>query len=593
VNYWGDIVDPTHNGTSADDLNRMFVAYGVKQTRDSLASLPFIDLVWYGLIPSRYYPSLRDVGPDRVKPELDYEADTKAGLVRADEWAESGPTLRAAGLEVKHWIVVYAIEGGIVKYHDPLYPGQQGASKTMTSAQLTACEVYPGRARLGMVERPAEVGDDDMALWQCAGGEAQRMRSQPSTADPETIVGTFPVGKTFNGDILPGGLWVQAKAKAKEMTVDNVPLGPSAANTDGTFYVYIARSVIEPGRPPPPEPPPVIPPSPPATQIIASKLFGVHELGGRNMAGDALAKGCKAVMCFESATGAAQLSMQYPDAIVMHRKYFKYQMPAAELLAQHGINVNEVSASRAWYRGCNENDVQGIGSGAGDIRARAQFDVECATLLKRAAPNARWVAGGFAHGNPDFTNPDVCAAMQQYYAPHYNSGLFVYDVHNYTKPAPGASPKDFSTIAPIWLKRSWEFLFTKCGFDPRVRAIVHSEAGHECGFGGMNAAGFTVQEFSAWCDWTWMVQTAPLIISGVSYPSPVLCETGFQIGDENNGSGGWFGYSLFPYYGHMGDRWNGRVTAPRALLAPSETFVYDGVPAPSEDVPEKDLSGEV
>jgi hypothetical protein len=113
----------------------------------------------------------------------------------------------------------------------------------------------------------------------------------------------------------------------------------------------------------------------------------------------------------------------------------------------------------------------------------------------------------------------------------------------------------------------------------------------------MNAAGFTTEDFSAWCAWTWQVQTAPLIINGASYQSPVLCETGFQWGDENNGNGGWFGYSLNPYIGHMKDRWDGRVTTARALMTPSQeasaTFVYDGVPAPTEDVPEKDLSGEV
>jgi hypothetical protein len=270
-----------------------------------------------------------------------------------------------------------------------------------------------------------------------------------------------------------------------------------------------------------------------------------------------------------------------------HRKYFQYQMPARDLIAQHGIDPSLVSDSQVWYRGANENDVQGFDSSPSGIRARAKWDIEAATILKQCAPQARWVGGGFAHGNPNYNDAEICKAMQEGYATAYNSGLIVFDAHNYTKPEAGYPPKDFKTIAPIWLKRNWEFLFTRCGFDPRVRAIIHTEAGHECGFGGMAQAGFTTEEYLDWCRWSMQVQSTPLSIGGVGYVSPVLCETQFQWGNTHSGSGGWWGYRLDPYIGAITDLVQARISPRDVAEAFEPVDVYAGTEPAYTEPPAK------
>jgi hypothetical protein len=137
------------------------------------------------------------------------------------------------------------------------------------------------------------------------------------------------------------------------------------------------------------------------------------------------------------------------------------------------------------------------------------------------------------------------------------------DLHNYSKSNP-KNPKDYRYYAPIWFERRWEFLFTKCGFNPAVRGIVSSEAGIEAGAGGFKWAGFTAQEFEEWCRYYATLQTTPLIIQGTPYPSPFIASTLFQWGDTNSGSGGWAGYSLDDYVPSLEKFWSGAI-APRDL----------------------------
>jgi len=571
ANHWNAVIDAARDGSTALDLSHM--------------------LSWFGLTPimgrDLIFPAVRDEQDAADMKALDIVPRMMIGdqpypkIILCRYNALPHQASAYAGSTFLHWI----LRCGPQSYNDPLYRTSEGAGLLFAS-ESAGDAVELSQVHVGIAEHPAVIGDG-MPLYKAKdGSDGARFRTSMDTSNNANIAGTWPEGPTFSGEPVAGTTWIKVKAKLGSITVDGVEVPASGANPNRIIELHTSTVVAELAKPPP-TPPPV------STDVTtARRLFGVHELGGRNRAGDALALGCEAVMCFESATGAYQLAKQYPQAIVMHRKYFKYQMAAAELLAQHGINVNETSDSRVWYRGFNENDVQGIGSGVDSIPARARFDVECATLLKRAAPNAKWIAGGFAHGNPDFTNPDICRVMREVYAPHYNSGLFgAFDMHNYTKPAAGYGPKDFKTISPIWLKRNWEFLFTHCGFNPSIRRIVHSEAGHECGFGGMNQAGFTVDEYSEWCDWTWLVQTAPLVIGNTTYPSPVLCEAGFQWGDENSGSGGWWGYSLSPYIGHMKERWDGRiVTRLGGGKAPPHEFIYEGETPPYEVPPPKSMA---
>jgi hypothetical protein len=278
-----------------------------------------------------------------------------------------------------------------------------------------------------------------------------------------------------------------------------------------------------------------------------SFLHGVHELCC-GAAQQAASNGVNALMHYEDASGAVHASMEddgRPQTrIHMHRKYFNQPIDPLELLRQHGVNPNETSRARVWLRGINEYDVPGFTGSPEDIKRRAEFDQACALALRTAAPEAVWVGGGFPHGCPDFTNPAVCDALKTYYAPLYNSGLMAFDMHNYSK-SDVSGPKNYRSIAPIWLERRWEFLFTKCGFDPRIRRIVSSETGLEGPNGGFAHQGFTLDEFEAWMVYYSDVQRAPLVVDGVTYPSAFIASTHFQAGGSQQGR--WMGYEMTGY----------------------------------------------
>lgn len=417
-----------------------------------------------------------------------------------------------------------------------------------------------------------------------------RVRFAPDTTQ-SNVAGKVMPGDVVEGELVAGegGQWVRMRATPEKIVVSGVTLTPSAIGLD----VYAAAEFMDPvtAVEPPPAPTPAPVPPPVANDQTPARLLGVHELDGHGKARQSLELGAQAVMVFEDALGAYQMAKAWPNAIVMHRKYFQGFAPAPrEIIAQHGINPDLVSDSRVWYRGLNENDHGAEYDSSPDgIRRRAAWDLQCAAILKRAAPNARWVAGGWAHGNPDFTQQAVCDAIREGYAAAYNRGEIAFDLHNYSKSNP-ANPKDYRFYAPIWFERRWEFLFSKCGFDPRVRAIVASEAGIEAGHGGFRWAQFSRDEFIEWARYYMQVQTAPLVINGVSYPSPYVAGTLFQWGDNETSSGGWWGYGLDEYIGWLAEAWTGRAavsvsTRDMALAAPVDLYAGAGIEPGYEPAP--------
>lgn len=283
----------------------------------------------------------------------------------------------------------------------------------------------------------------------------------------------------------------------------------------------------------------------------AAYLLGIHQLADKAKARESLQNGARAVMVFEDATLAHQLSLAHPDAIVMHRKYFQHAPSPRDMIAQHGVNPDETgNPTRAWYRGINEFDAPGYDGDAAGILKRAAWDLECAAILKRAAPNARWIAGGFSHGTPDFTSPGICEAVRRGYADAYNRGDIALDIHNYSKAGPNGN-RDYAYYAPIWFERRWEFLFTHCGFHVSQRAIVATEAGAELGAGGFRWANYSTEEFASWAARYLSIQRQPL----AGKPSPFIASTLFQWGDQNNGPGGWWGYGVDAYIAHLRGLW--------------------------------------
>jgi hypothetical protein len=275
-----------------------------------------------------------------------------------------------------------------------------------------------------------------------------------------------------------------------------------------------------------------------ASETASSFVLGINALQSTALAADEAARGCQYILIMNDFGGAGDLKRAFPNAIVMARRWFYPGVfPSVDQViaglegAQHGALV---------YIGINEGDQ--IGQRGGDLRQRARLDVAVAQRIKQLNPAATYAAGTFSMGTPEFNSAEDCQIIREEYAPHYNSGLLGFDMHLY-------SPNMQHIDQPgehIWFERRWEFLFTRCGFDPRVRSIFCSECGlDEGGVGGFPAHGASQAYFRDWCAKYIALQSAPLMINGVAYPSPIRGGAIFQLG--GNSDPRWEGYNIASY----------------------------------------------
>lgn len=297
----------------------------------------------------------------------------------------------------------------------------------------------------------------------------------------------------------------------------------------------------------------------------SARLLGVHELKP-GFARRAIASGAKAVTVFNDAAEARTLSLENPDVIVGHRIYFTSLPDPKDMLSRHAID--STSRNKVWAHGINEYDVPGFGGSPQEILRRAAWDTECAKRLKDLNPDAHWVAGGFPHGCPDFTKPEICDAIRTGYADGYNNDLFdAFNIHNYTKAGPGG-PSDFTYYGMEWFETRALMLITKCGFRPDKAGLMAKEAGGELGGGGFKWANYTGSMFTAWATRYVLGMSAPLTYNGTVYSSPFLCSTLFQSGDTGFGNGEWGGYSIADYQDILRQLYITGVAAPREIYQP-------------------------
>lgn len=546
---------PQHDGTTAKDCTDYLKRYGLTPVLGAnCTAAPFVPLVHYNRLP--------------VANRLD----------------KSGRTF-------PHWIMVTEIRpNGDVVYNDPYHASAaDGAGLVMTAAQFRAAEVAV-RYRWSVLERPPLVVEDgsgsgaEEVTEQVYIQPETNIRTSRSTASSANILGEsaktwLPVQAVREPAIIEGFAWWRIALQ---------PVWPAGLfalekQRPDTKTAYVRADRVRKTVPvTPPTPAPVDPIAARVDAAPARYLLGIHELccNGVQHSFDA---GCMAGMVYNNATGAIQLADASAERIVMARIYFKEPIAPRELLKQHGINPDATTGTRAWLRGINEYDVKGYGGSVEDIYRRAAFDRECATLLRKAAPNAGWVAGGLPHGNYDFTKPEICAAVRDAYAADYNSGLYAaFDIHNYPKTDVDA-PKNFRKYAPIWYARRADFLFTHCGFDPNRRRIVSSEYGIEGPNGGLTHQGFNHTEFLDFCEWTLEVMTAPLVMpDGKQYPSPYIAQTFFQLYGEQQGR--WQGYEMNGYMPVLRELWK-RGTKRATLRSAAPVDLFDGATPPEDYAP--------
>jgi hypothetical protein len=288
--------------------------------------------------------------------------------------------------------------------------------------------------------------------------------------------------------------------------------------------------------------------------------LGINALQNWQPARAEAERGCKFFLLMNAFQEAGDLKRDFPQATVMARRFFL-----------HGVfpNVDQVIAGLEGanhgpllYIALNEGDQ--IGQAADDIKRRAELDVAVARRIKQINPSATFAAATFSMGSPDFTSDAVCNAIREHYAPHYNSGLLAFDMHLYS---PNMAHID-KPAEHIWFERRWEFLFSKCGFDPTIRSIYSSELGlDEGGVGGFKAHAASAQYFSDYCRKLIDIQNRPLVVNGRSYPSPMRGGAIFQL--SGNGDVRWDGYDIAGYLPQLRPYYN---QSPAATPTPTETL---------------------
>ncbi|CAB4147558.1 hypothetical protein UFOVP505_36 [uncultured Caudovirales phage] len=351
-------------------------------------------------------------------------------------------------------------------------------------------------------------------------GAGLRARKQPST--DAAIVGVFPDASRLGVDhnvTVGEDVWHALPVAAGGVGLrDPGDIGApaylfSAHRYRGTDYTD--AEVVEP------------------QPAAAGFRTGVNAKTNFHLTRQAFADGCRYGMIIDDFGLAGDLSRDYPGATVMARRWF-----------ENGRNVTTVKQALDALEGATHPGVVytlwNEGDSGRSIAAQAKVEIDLALEIKRIS-GADFAAGTHAMGNPDFTKPSVCAEIRDAYAAAYNAGVIKFDMHLY-------SPNMMNIWQDadlIWYERRWEFLFTKCGFDPRVRAIYCGETGvDQGGVGGFPAHGASAADVARWVRRNAEVQQRPVVVNGVSYPSPIVGCALFQLGDRNTGPGGWAGFNV-------------------------------------------------
>ena len=281
-----------------------------------------------------------------------------------------------------------------------------------------------------------------------------------------------------------------------------------------------------------PQPAPTPTPAPqPVTPTPQPIKLGYNCLN----AGMAMAKadaGCRFFM-LQDVNVARQIKRKYPDAVVMVRWYHGQRVTPDDVVRGLSPSLDDELV----FTGLNECDWLCYGT-IDQLRERAAFDVAMAQRIKERSPKSVYAAGTFSVGTPNYIVPDICEAMRQLYALHYNSGLMSIDYHSYTP--------SLTSGFDIWYARRWQWLFDKCGFDVNSTSRIYSgETGVDDGKGnGFTGVGATQAQVNDWVTRFKALQSEP--INGK--PSPFVGGAIFALGE--NGDKRWLpfktdGYEVF------------------------------------------------
>lgn len=400
------------------------------------------------------------------------------------------------------------------------------------------------------------------------------------TAAPSTVVSGAATILSWKDTDGASGIFLDGVAQAGP--TGSTPRYPTANTTftlkvtyPGAADVILTQSVVVTQ--------PVVPP-------VGKVMLGFHTLGNNSQ--PAIDAGARFGMVMDG----KENNQKYANVggRSMFRRYVTYPQ-SVEAMAQDCSSLPDGSIGT----GVNECEQIDCGSAAG-ILAHAAYDVAVATRLKQLNPKVRYAGLTTSCGCPDITRQDICDALKQGYSAAYNSGLMDIDMHLYSpnmtwiykgmtatvavaKPLTRyvgefghgqvevvyysdepINPKDKPALALMateaatyndnptaqdWFETRWHFLFTRCGFDPKSTSRIYSgEASvDEGGIGSFTGHNATDQDVVKYAKRWLQIQSAPIIVNGVSYPSPFYGGCFFQLGDTSNAQGHWGSYSCDKY----------------------------------------------
>lgn len=493
--------------TGKADIEQMLKNVKLSPVSGVGLSYPYIALVRYKDLPSRYSSS------------FDYDKN---------------------GQPVLHWV----LRLDEITYHDPLYPGTRGANKPITPAQWKVAEVSASY-RTGILQRPEVIFMAEDARVQY--DRVYHVISANATLDEAVAI--FKAAYANNKQTVgfsydDGGIGNNLKSKTVILHGIKEADKPAFIN----FYKQYYPSVIVQFANSPPQPPT---PSPVTTK--ASTLLGMHVISHHQYAAESYMNGARAFLWMEGHTGASEFKAARPDALVIYRKNIPRDL---KLSATDLINyVDGMKDPNLLYVGENESDQSNV-SDMQQLEARLRRDMQVAAMRP-----GQFVCGEFSMGTPQLENANVQQLFRDIVAPVYNAGKVWIGFHTYTpqKKWLKANGSLWTSIGdgvpyaslngqpcdPIWFPWRWRFLFTHCGFDPRVQKILGGETGaDEGGVGGFPAQQTSAEEFERWCRGYLFLQRQPLVISSGpfagTWPSPFTASTIFQRSDFPD----WQGYKI-------------------------------------------------
>lgn len=230
-------------------------------------------------------------------------------------------------------------------------------------------------------------------------------------------------------------------------------------------------------------------------------------------------RGCRSFLIIDNEIACRQIKQAHPEAVVVARRWMAdWQLNGKELANKVGGEDDGVI-----YELFNEADQWGYGT-VEQIRIRIDHELEATRILR--AKGVKVCMGGYSMGTPQMENPDIAAQVRRYTEFYNNDSGVYFSMHLYS---PNLNhPPDY------WYERRYEWLFTNCGFDARLRKVIATEDGlDDGGIGGYPTHNATSADFERITTAQQSAHMQPIKVNGVSYPSPLIarmlyCATQYQ-----------------------------------------------------------------